>query len=587
MKKILSFSLTLCIVLTVFAIAPSMKAGAVAYKWDGTEQNTAKYVLDPGHGGTDPGAWHEATGRLEKTDNLNASIQIAKYIEMGGGTVSLTRADDATHSLATKYAAVNGVNGVETFVCVHRNAANKVATGLETLYKDNGSNAAKNLALAKRLQDKMLPASKMVDRGLKIRNDLAMLNGTEGKLGGSALIELGFIDTVKDNELFDENFYAICLAVAEAMMDKEIGAAMRTPEITVAPSVDWNTPLDVSWNAIGTTLSGVVSYDYKVVKWDGEVGCTNQTVVMEGNTTSTNFTIPAQITGKYYTVSVKARHGDQPADTATKTVMLGSYTAPAPGSRFISVSEINGSQSVYGSYIWTSAATSNFAANKNWVAVLCSPNPDGTYNVDEVYPPGPKDVKITGDNILIAIHSSVDGYEYAAALKENDTVIVEGIYFKTNFTSGTPIYVLLDGETIPPVLDITSIDDKVVKTGNLFKCFVYSATAADILACFAEDGLQIMNLEGKAADDADIVGTGFIVTNGEDSYRLAIIGDLNGDGKADAIDASLVLQADAKLISLTTFEEAAGTINSGAEINAVAASLILQYDANLITEFPE
>ena len=65
---------------------------------------------------------------------------------------------------------------------------------------------------------------------------------------------------------------------------------------------------------------------------------------------------------------------------------------------------------------------------------------------------------------------------------------------------------------------------------------------------------------------------------------VIVKGDVNGDGKANAIDASLVLQHDAGLITFTKLQEKAGDVNGDGKVNAIDASLILQFDAGLISK---
>jgi len=65
-----------------------------------------------------------------------------------------------------------------------------------------------------------------------------------------------------------------------------------------------------------------------------------------------------------------------------------------------------------------------------------------------------------------------------------------------------------------------------------------------------------------------------------------LMGDVNLDGKVNAIDASLVLQHDAKLITLTGDEFESGDLFKDGKLNAITASLILQLDARLIDKLP-
>jgi len=65
-----------------------------------------------------------------------------------------------------------------------------------------------------------------------------------------------------------------------------------------------------------------------------------------------------------------------------------------------------------------------------------------------------------------------------------------------------------------------------------------------------------------------------------------VFGDVNNDGKISAIDASLVLQYDARLIKEDGLNIVTADVNGDGKINAIDASLILQYDAKLINKFP-
>lgn len=60
-----------------------------------------------------------------------------------------------------------------------------------------------------------------------------------------------------------------------------------------------------------------------------------------------------------------------------------------------------------------------------------------------------------------------------------------------------------------------------------------------------------------------------------------MLGDVNGDGKVTAYDASLILQHTANLVDLTGV--AAADVNKDGKITAYDASMILQYTAGLVT----
>ena len=60
-----------------------------------------------------------------------------------------------------------------------------------------------------------------------------------------------------------------------------------------------------------------------------------------------------------------------------------------------------------------------------------------------------------------------------------------------------------------------------------------------------------------------------------------MLGDVNGDGKVTAYDASLILQHTANLVDLTGV--VAADVNKDGKITAYDASMILQYTAGLVT----
>lgn len=69
----------------------------------------------------------------------------------------------------------------------------------------------------------------------------------------------------------------------------------------------------------------------------------------------------------------------------------------------------------------------------------------------------------------------------------------------------------------------------------------------------------------------------------EESCRL--IGEVNGDGIVNSLDAAQVLKHDAQLITLAGEGLAAADINGDGVVNSLDAAQILKFDAQLITEF--
>jgi N-acetylmuramoyl-L-alanine amidase len=99
-----------------------------------------KIVLDPGHGGHDPGAQGYA---VEKDVTLAIARKLRRLLrERLGAEVVLTRDDDATLALADRTARANA-EGADLFVSIHANASSTGRLhGIETYYLDNTQDRA-------------------------------------------------------------------------------------------------------------------------------------------------------------------------------------------------------------------------------------------------------------------------------------------------------------------------------------------------------------------------------------------------------------------------------------------------------------
>lgn len=92
-----------------------------------------RVVIDPGHGGTDPGALGR-TGVTEKQLALQLSQTLASRLRASGYEVLLTREDDRTLKLQERTDFANKV-GADLFISIHINSArNRNLRGFETYY---------------------------------------------------------------------------------------------------------------------------------------------------------------------------------------------------------------------------------------------------------------------------------------------------------------------------------------------------------------------------------------------------------------------------------------------------------------------
>lgn len=148
-------------------------------------------VIDPGHGGKDPGA--TGGGVQEKAVVLNIAKKIGAFLEAKGCTVMLTRETDVFVELSDRARMANAAKA-DLYVSVHCNSVegNARATGMEVYHYTRASEASKHAARA--IYDKLLPVSGLRGRGVKSK-DLAVLRET---VMPAVLVELGFISNDSD-----------------------------------------------------------------------------------------------------------------------------------------------------------------------------------------------------------------------------------------------------------------------------------------------------------------------------------------------------------------------------------------------------
>lgn len=169
-----------------------------------------KICIDPGHGGHDPGA-NGPTGLDEAPVALTISLKLAEELAGEGIQTKLTRSTDVYVELGYRCQIANDW-GADYFVSIHLNSNGSTAKGIETLYTtQNGK------ALAEPIQQALIDTTGEVDRGLKERNDLYVLNGTAMP---AVLVEVGFISNPGTEKEFRDGEYldALAEAIAEGII---------------------------------------------------------------------------------------------------------------------------------------------------------------------------------------------------------------------------------------------------------------------------------------------------------------------------------------------------------------------------------
>lgn len=168
--------------------------------------NTA-VLLDPGHGGTDPGAC--PLQLKEKDLNLSISLKVGAALSKKGVKVYYTRRDDSDVGLAERSAMSNLLNPA-LFVSVHNNSVdNNSVNGTETYYcapQDNPplyAQKSQRMRIATLIQQKLVNNLGFTDRGVK-ENRLAVLRLTQAPC---ALAEIAFLSNPEAVKLMQQDDY--------------------------------------------------------------------------------------------------------------------------------------------------------------------------------------------------------------------------------------------------------------------------------------------------------------------------------------------------------------------------------------------
>lgn len=154
-------------------------------------------VIDPGHGGRDPGA--VGVGGLQEVQVVNPVAQrVASLLQQQGIQVVMTRRDNRTLELSDRVAIAQRANAT-AFISIHANsAAASSANGTETFYA-----SSRGASLARSIQSNLIQATGMNNRGVKQARFYVIRNTSMP----SALVELGFVSNSSDaRRLRDPDF---------------------------------------------------------------------------------------------------------------------------------------------------------------------------------------------------------------------------------------------------------------------------------------------------------------------------------------------------------------------------------------------
>ncbi len=164
-------------------------------------------ILDPGHGGKDPGAVSGSVS--EKSITLKVGTQVKQLLENAGAKVYMTRTGDTYPSLQDRVDFTQANYG-EIFVSIHVNsAANTSAQGTETYYAiSTGDMYQEDIDLATFINNQIVNNLNMKNRGVKQEQYYVIRN----MVIPSILVELGFLSNSQDRNKMTNDQYVTLFA---------------------------------------------------------------------------------------------------------------------------------------------------------------------------------------------------------------------------------------------------------------------------------------------------------------------------------------------------------------------------------------
>ncbi|ASA26509.1 cell wall hydrolase [Paenibacillus donghaensis] len=188
---------------TVSAAVPAASTGSLRGKL---------IVVDPGHGGSDPGMIGTTYNTMEKDLNLQTALYVRDYLRDAGARVELTRTSDQKPTLSRR-AGLSAALGADAFVSIHYNSSPKKVSGTLTFYYSE----ADDLRLARALETRLGQGIGLKSNGISF-GDYHILRNNGAP---AALVELGFLSNPTDESTVRTSSYQkkAARAIANGMAD--------------------------------------------------------------------------------------------------------------------------------------------------------------------------------------------------------------------------------------------------------------------------------------------------------------------------------------------------------------------------------
>jgi N-acetylmuramoyl-L-alanine amidase len=178
-----------------------------------TRRLSGTVVIDPGHGGKDPGA-RSVLGFYEKGINLSVALDVARLLEQRGLRVKMTRTDDYFVELEDRAAVANNIRA-DLFVSIHADSFPKNTRRGYTVYiAKSASSSSRRAANA---IARSMSGTGLNSFGVQTAN-YHVLTDTRGP---AVLVEMGYLSNRSEAALLRSSSFQdrLARAVADGISD--------------------------------------------------------------------------------------------------------------------------------------------------------------------------------------------------------------------------------------------------------------------------------------------------------------------------------------------------------------------------------
>lgn len=210
--RILGIVMTCLLVLSILIVVKESAEYVSVLKENGTKETRHTIVIDPGHGGNDPGKVG-INGALEKDVNLAIALKLKKYLEQEDMEVVMTRQEDKglyeetdsnkkVHDMKNRLAIMEGVKPA-LVVSVHQNSyPEESVSGVQVFYYRDSAEGKKAALL---MQEQMIATLQPTkERAAKENSTYYILKKTTVP---TIIVECGFLSNREEADRLTSEDY--------------------------------------------------------------------------------------------------------------------------------------------------------------------------------------------------------------------------------------------------------------------------------------------------------------------------------------------------------------------------------------------